>query len=358
MRRGRPLYWQVADDIVNRIEGGTWRPGEKLPSERELCERYRVSQITVRRALRELDHLSRVYSHHGLGWFVSTPSGDEAPERELCLVTPTLDWPLAPVIQYLSEDLLEQGVAVRFLLTRGDQEREEACVRRLTHLKPTAVALVVSGAEQGALERYRALTSLLESPWLLLWQDVPGVKGPVVAVDEQACMQEVTRHLLSLGHRRVAYAGLDPSLIQGQRRYWGFASTLWEQGLELPLNWVFSGDLAEGPEHARFLAAFAGPQSPTALVCASDLRSAQAMRALEEIGLDCPADVAIASLGDEAFAALLPTPLTSLRPDLEGLGHEASQALLALMAGREVESVRLVGSLMVRQSCGASRGAF
>jgi DNA-binding LacI/PurR family transcriptional regulator len=208
------------------------------------------------------------------------------------------------------------------------------------------------------LERYRALTSLLESPWLLLWQDVPGVKGPVVAVDEQACMQEVTRHLLSLGHRRVAYAGLDASLIEGQRRYWGFASTLWEQGLELPLNWVFSGDLRNGAEHERFVAAFSGLQTPTALVCASDLRAAQAMQALSELGLHCPEDVAIVSVGDQEFAPLLPTPLTSLRPDLVGLGHAAAQALLALMAGREAESVRLVGSLVVRQSCGASHGAF
>jgi DNA-binding LacI/PurR family transcriptional regulator/DNA-binding transcriptional regulator YhcF (GntR family) len=358
MRRGRPLYWQVADDIVERIEGGTWRSGEKLPSERELCERYRVSQITVRRALRELDHQGRVYSHHGLGWFVNTPSADETPLREVWLVAPTLSWPLTRVIQCLSEDLAEQGVEVRFCLTQGSKEREAADVRRLADLKPEAVMLVVGGAEQGVLERYRTLTAQLGSRCLLLWQDVPGLQAPVVALDELGCMQEITRHLLSLGHRRIAYAGLDANLIEGQRRYWGFASTLWEQGLELPLNWVFSGDLDNGTEHDRFLVAFSDLQAPTALVCASDLRAAQAMQTLGEAGLHCPEDIAIVSVGDQEFAPLLPTPLTSLRPGLDELGHAAASAVLALMAGREIESVRLVGSLVVRQSCGASHGAF
>jgi len=73
--RSRPLYQRIVDDVLARVRSGEWQPGQRLPSERALCDLYHVSQITVRRALRELAHSGRVYSHHGLGWFVSA---DEA----------------------------------------------------------------------------------------------------------------------------------------------------------------------------------------------------------------------------------------------------------------------------------------
>lgn len=51
---GRPLYDKVYRDLRDDIEGGRLRPGELLPSERALGERWRVSRITVRRALQQL----------------------------------------------------------------------------------------------------------------------------------------------------------------------------------------------------------------------------------------------------------------------------------------------------------------
>lgn len=49
-----PLYAQVADDLRARILSGAWKPGERIPSEHDLCERYHVSRITVRKGIEEL----------------------------------------------------------------------------------------------------------------------------------------------------------------------------------------------------------------------------------------------------------------------------------------------------------------
>jgi len=49
-----PLYHQVKSSILSRIETGQWRPGDRLPSEDELADHFKVSKITVRQALREL----------------------------------------------------------------------------------------------------------------------------------------------------------------------------------------------------------------------------------------------------------------------------------------------------------------
>lgn len=66
-----PLYLQLVDDLIEKIENKVYKEGEKLPSERELCDMYKMSRITVRNALQELDRDGYIYKLHGKGTFVS-----------------------------------------------------------------------------------------------------------------------------------------------------------------------------------------------------------------------------------------------------------------------------------------------
>jgi GntR family transcriptional regulator len=79
-----PLYLQVKRLLTQKINDGLLTPGEKLPSERELCEQYNVSRITVRQALNDLDKEGLIYRTHGKGTFVAQPKV----EQELYTITP------------------------------------------------------------------------------------------------------------------------------------------------------------------------------------------------------------------------------------------------------------------------------
>jgi GntR family transcriptional regulator len=68
-----PLHRQVYLDLVSSLDGGEWGPGDRLPTERELCAQYGCSLITVRRALDELAREGRLQRTRGRGTFV-TPS--------------------------------------------------------------------------------------------------------------------------------------------------------------------------------------------------------------------------------------------------------------------------------------------
>jgi len=124
-----PLYQRVADDIVAQVAAGNWCVGGRLPSERELCERYQVSQITVRRALRELAHAGRVYSHHGLGWFVSANPAPAVFSREVALLLPDLDWLMVPLVRALNDALGPADVVLRLTFIGGNPEAEEQALR-------------------------------------------------------------------------------------------------------------------------------------------------------------------------------------------------------------------------------------
>lgn len=66
-----PLYLQLIEEIKEKIENQTYHEHEKLPSERELCDRYELSRITVRQALQALEQEGYIYKLHGKGTFVS-----------------------------------------------------------------------------------------------------------------------------------------------------------------------------------------------------------------------------------------------------------------------------------------------
>jgi len=68
------LYYQVKEKLAKQIAGNQWKPGEKIPSESELCETYRVSRITVRKAIEDLVRSGQLIKHQGKGTFVTNVS--------------------------------------------------------------------------------------------------------------------------------------------------------------------------------------------------------------------------------------------------------------------------------------------
>jgi GntR family transcriptional regulator len=73
VQRGRPLYEQVADALRADIRAGRYQPGDKLPSERELSERFSVSKVTARQAIVQLRAEGLVTSRVGYGVLVAEP---------------------------------------------------------------------------------------------------------------------------------------------------------------------------------------------------------------------------------------------------------------------------------------------
>lgn len=348
----RPLYWLVAHDIMDKIASGEWKPGDRLPSERALCDLYHVSQITVRRALRELSHEGRVYSRHGLGWFVDDEGPTSQPaRRHITLVLSELDALLAAVLPPLAERLSAQGVALELCFAPDEAGPRVQAIERALNQGAEAALAVVEGAEQGAAARYRLLAER-RALLLLLLREIPELGLPAVALDEQQGMERLTRHLLGLGHTQLAYVGSDPATAAGWRRYRGFADTLWAEGLELPLDWVFAAPLTEPREAARFCEALQSREHPSAIVCASDGRAGEVMALLRQMELRCPGDVAVVGLGDSPCAPWLPTPLTTLHFDLDGLARQITWLTQGLLDGRAVETVHVGGRLVVRESCG------
>ena len=69
-----PMYQQIVDQITAKVIAGDWKPGQALPSIRELASASRVSVITVKRAYTELGLAGIIVTRHGMGSFVAESS--------------------------------------------------------------------------------------------------------------------------------------------------------------------------------------------------------------------------------------------------------------------------------------------
>ena len=77
-----PLFQQLAEELRNALRAGEYPPGSQLPTEHQLCGRYGVSRVTVRKALEELSQRGEVVRRPGKGTFVA----DKKFQRDLTSV--------------------------------------------------------------------------------------------------------------------------------------------------------------------------------------------------------------------------------------------------------------------------------
>src|SRR5689334_10393023 len=80
-------YQQVKDFIAGKIQDGTWRAGDRLPSESELVAQFGIARMTVNRALRELVEQGRIVRTAGVGSFVA----DDKPQGNLLQIARLAD---------------------------------------------------------------------------------------------------------------------------------------------------------------------------------------------------------------------------------------------------------------------------
>ena len=181
-----------------------------------------------------------------------------------------------------------------------------------------------------------------------------GQPGLSIGCDNHAGGLAATRHLLSLGRRRIGFLGhASQGAPEFLERYQGYACALREAELTPdPLLQAEAISTEQAGREAAELVLARGARLD-ALVCASDLIAIGALRALQGHGLRVPEDVAVVGYDDIPMAQYAHPALTSVQQDTRRAGELLVDTLLRLVHGEEAQPVKLPPLLMVRQSSGA-----
>jgi LacI family transcriptional regulator len=164
------------------------------------------------------------------------------------------------------------------------------------------------------------------------------------------------RHLLFLGHRRIAVITGASDNLDVRERLEGFRAALHEAGIAADPALELAGDFTEESGYAAGVRLAGMSPRPTAVFALNDAMALGAMSALRSAGLLIPRDIAVAGFDDIPTAQYLEPPLTTVRVDINALGARAAERLFAVLQASErlspFSSV-LPTSLVIRRSCGS-----
>ena len=351
-----PLYQQLKSILQRQLDTGALRPGDMLPSLRQLCREYGVSSITARRALQELVNEGRLQSQQGVGTFVTARS--HHPRLALVIFGfHDQEWRRNSTI---FGDLIGGAATVAwehealFSVARVDPGRQPADVLASILDERFFDGLLIRILPDITLAD---LQPVLDAglPYVVIKRYLPGRAINCVVNDDVRAAYQATAHLISHGYSRLGFV-CPLNATVGRDRHQGYRQALADHGLPYDARLVQeTGDWFEELGRAALKSLCALPGPPQAVFAAGDQLAIGAYRGAAELGLRIPDDLAIVGYDDIPAAATLQPPLTTVRTSYHDFGARATELLLALIAGRVVPPQKLVleAPLIVRESCGA-----
>ncbi len=194
----------------------------------------------------------------------------------------------------------------------------------------------------------------VDFPFVAFGRATPEWDFPYVDVDGEAGIHMAMRHLVSLGHRRIACIAWPEESLTGSYRLQGYRDGLAEAGLEVDRCRVcrIENDYSEAYTCTKKLLSFAPAERPSAIVCLSDLMAVGALNAAAESGIRVGDDLAIVGFDDSSMARYVRPALTSLRQPVAEIGERVVQMLLAVVKRETLVEphVLLAPELIVRES--------
>ncbi|MCM2310021.1 MAG: LacI family transcriptional regulator [Steroidobacteraceae bacterium] len=273
--------------------------------------------------------------------------------RTLGIVVPQLDNPVFPQI-IIGATSAAHARGYELLVSLVDAAADSNSVYdRLAHANRVD-GLLVSTLEDDAT--LRGILKRASVPFVLVNRKLRGVANFVVHDNFEAAKASAA-YLLSLGHRRIAHVAGRLTGYNGSQRLAGYESALRDAGIEPSPDLVFeAGYTLEGGVRATE-ALLASRRMPTAILAATVISAAGALKALHAAGVRVPQDVSVMSIHDLPIADMLQPPLTAMRLPLQEMGKVATEGLIDVLEGKAKSVSRLLPheQLVVRSSTAPPR---
>ena len=253
------------------------------------------------------------------------------------------------VVKGVAQAAREQNWSIILGNADEDYEREEEAVQVMLAEQVEGLLITPCQKERGTIEE------LQESgiPFVLLGRCFDDLPTDYVMPDEAQGGFLITKHLLELGHTRIAMINAPLYISSAQKRLEGYKRALAQYGVDIDESLITSQALTveDGYNIAKRL--LRRTPLPTAVFAYSDFVAFGVMKAIREAGLSIPHDIAVAGFDDVEFASCLEVPLTTIRAPKEKMGREATKLLLEKIENhhqRVRKEIKLEVKLIVRQS--------
>ena len=332
---------------------------------KDIAALCKVSVMTVSKALRDEKDVSaatraKIKALAAQLGYVPDSSAQGLRSRKtklIGLVIPATTNPLyARMVLGIEERAFELGYDLLVAHTLNKPEREDLVLRRL-------LARRVDGLLVTPVYRFEAEARIYQEvaarkiPTVLLGPPAPFCKNfPGVEIEEQLASYHVTKHLIGLGHKKIAYFTGPVAAPWAHERFEGYRRALRETNIEPDDQFVFQSGTTVEDGVNTVLEMLNENCQPTAIQTVSDLVAIGAAETLLQQGWKIPGDISIAGFGNILVSEHFRVPLTTVRQPKLRLGLAAMDSLMALIRGESVVTKRLAAEVIERQSTAAPKG--
>jgi len=360
-----PRHRAIYEALLGEIQSGVYKPGERLPSEAVLCERFQASRITVAKAFQTLQREQLVIRRPGSGSYVQQPP-QQQPSLQFGLLIPDLG--TTEIFEPICQSIMRSPAAKSHSLTwghsaahEGDPEKaaERLCKQYIAQ-KVDGVFFAPAEFSETRDEANHRIAAMLERagiPVVLLDRCIKRFPDrsnfDLVGIDNHRAGYMVTRHLIEAGAKRIVFALRRNSAATVEARVAGYRDALFN------LQSGQTGTLVSGDfEETAWVRAMLARERPDGIVCANDVTAARLMRTLVSLGVQIPSEIKMAGVDDVSYARFLPVPLTTIRQDCAEMGAVAMTTMLERLRrpNQPVRDVLVRTELIVRSSSGMPPG--
>lgn len=335
-------YEEIVNWIKSEMKKGSLRPGDKMESEHQLCDRFQVSRQTVRHAISILEKEGIVERRRGSGTYIRLSLKVEEKEKKTMLVavmtTYTDEYIFSAIIKGIEQELSKAGYGMQVSFTNNTVEKERFILKRILEqgmvdgliAEPTK-----SGLPNPNLDIYR---KIMEKgiPVLFINSHYNGLEAPYVSLDDKLAGKMITNHLLLCGHRKIG-AIFKADDGQGHQRYAGYIEALMESDIRInskSVVWIDTDEVSNMWEDAsRILRRLKGC---TACVCYNDEIASAFVAICLEQRIKVPEHISVISIDDSNLANYCEVPLTSAKNPAYDLGKIAANHMVEMINGHSV----------------------
>ncbi|HOL70459.1 MAG TPA: LacI family DNA-binding transcriptional regulator [Bryobacteraceae bacterium] len=273
--------------------------------------------------------------------------------QTLGMVISDITNPFFPLMVRGAEDAaVKRGYLLNIFNTDDHVEREQTVFAMLRVRRVDGVLAVVAPHSSKPAHLQQMIDA--GTPLVCLDRLPPGLQVDAVVVDNAKGAAMCVRHLLSMGHRLIGMISGSSALQTARERVNGYRKALSEAGIPFNPDLLREGDfrLESGYRLAKDL--ILGNPRPTVLFVANGLMGMGAIKAIQEMGLRCPEDVAIAVFDDVPGADIFRPQLTVVSQPAYEIGYRGAELLIQRITG-EIKSTKPVSvvlepELKVRES--------
>jgi DNA-binding LacI/PurR family transcriptional regulator len=326
---------------------------------KQVANRAGVSPATVSRAInrpQKVDAKTAERIWQVIREFNYVPNGQaralvSGKTRMFGLIISDISNPFFPeVVKSFDQAAIRHNYEVLVANTDYRVDRLESCVAKMVERQVDGLAIMTSELDSRHLaELYR-----LRKPMVFLdWGEVKPLVSRI-AVDYENGVAEAIRHLVSLGHRKIAFISGPLALKSIHVRQSAFFKCLRELHVPQFKQVAMEGNYRVDGGEIVMRGLLAQPDRPTAVLAASDLTAIGALRAITGAGLEVPRDISVVGFDDIELSQYMQPPLTTIRLSRYELGREAFDVLYRTVEGGETigQEIRINTTLVPRGSTG------